>query len=382
MSDTTPMSHRRVIAFRIAHDSYGLSIMRGAATYVAEESDWELARTQSVVGDSLREPVDGIIAQLQTREQAEAMRAQGLVVVNVSHMLEDYPYPRVGPDDEAIARLAADHLVERGYSTFSFFGIDAHWYSRQRSKAFVARLSEVGRGHEFQAPFNDATPTGISTMQHWLTNLKRPVGVMACNDLRARALADLCREVGLRVPEDVGIVGVDNDEWQPLMARLPLTSIDPAGHTIGYEAARMLGMIFRDQPLPRRHIMVPPRQVVVRRSTDVVLLEEPALQRACEWIRANTDRPVAIADVVEASGISRRALEMRAKQHMGRTLQDIIWQFHVDRAKAMLSSTHLPMKEVARRAGFGSQKQLNVVFRRCAGITPGAYRRGSGRPAW
>jgi LacI family transcriptional regulator len=362
-------------------DSYGLSMLRGVGRYVAERGmAWEFARRASF--PLLRHEQfagwkgDGVIATIREPVFAAACCRQARHVVNVSHQRDDLGLPVVGPDDEAIGRMGATYLLSRGFRNLAFVGIGTHAYSRRRERGFVARLADAGiEPILHRAPPGGTEATDLAEVKAWVASLPPSTAVMGANDIRGRHVVTSCHELGRDVPDDIAVLGVDNDEWQAMLARLPLSSIDPDPVTIGYRAAAMLADLMTGRPRGAwTNELVPPKGVITRRSTDVIASEDPLVARAVAFVRERSLKPLTVDDLLDHVDVSRRSLEMRFRRFLGYSPQQAIWRAHVERAQSLLIETDLPMKDVAQRSGFTSQERFSVVFRRETGSTPTEFR--------
>jgi LacI family transcriptional regulator len=215
----------------------------------------------------------------------------------------------------------------------------------------------------------------------WLASLPKPVGIMACDDVRARHVLEACRSLGLRVPHDVAVIGVDDDEFVCELSDPPLSSVAQAARKIGHEAARILDQLMRPEN-PRKHsaqsvpvlTVVPPIGVVARRSTDTLAVEDPAVAGVIRTIRERACGPLAITELIAASGLSRWQVEERFRRLVGRSIRDDIFEVRLAEARRLVTTTDLPLKAVALRAGFRSIAYMTTVFRRHFGTTPAALR--------
>jgi LacI family transcriptional regulator len=205
------------------------------------------------------------------------------------------------------------------------------------------------------------------------------VGVFTCNDVWGVQISEACRGARLNVPEDVAIVGVDNDDLLCELSRPSLSSVAVPSEEVGYRAAEMLDGLLRGKPPARRPVLLPPRGVVARQSSDVLAIEDPEVAAAVRFIRGarsgGTPRPLATSDVMESVAVCRRTLERRFRQCLSRGIGDEIRRVRLDRAKRLLCDTDLPMSAVAEASGFADGKHLSVSFRRALDLTPSAYRR-------
>jgi len=363
---------------------YGRDILAGIATYVRNHEPWTIfgdpERVMTPVEQLQRWRGDGVIAHVSTDTMARAAEACGVPVVNVSQYLPDAPFPSVLPDNAAVGRIAAEYLLARGYEHFAYCGFIGHGYAEARLASFAGRL--LDEGHEVQV--NRSEPPQERAEQWdrrqadlatWVSSLPKPVGLMCCNDTRARHVTQACASVGMRVPEDVAIIGADNDELICAMSNPPLSSIDVSAERVGYEAAELLGRLMRGEPAPRQPILIPPGEVITRQSSDALAISDPDVAAAMRFIREHRGEPIQVGDVVGATHASRRVLERRFKKLLGRTMGAQIAMAHIDRAKSLLADTDLPTSQIAERSGHTYVQQFNAIFKRHVGITPTEYRR-------
>jgi LacI family transcriptional regulator len=327
----------------------------------------------------------GMIAHIFNREMADALIEARKPVVNVSGVLPDLPVPRVGVDHIAVGRLAAEHLLDRGLRHFGFVGYSEHAFSVGREAGFRTTLEAAGcrvaSYHEADHAKRD--PTGLwewnDGLRLWLAGLPRPVGILASHDPQGVKLSEVCRQSGLRVPEEVALVGVDNDDLLCELARPSLTSVALPTERVGFEAARLLDRLLT-RPRSRGRtvasaLLLPPQGVVIRGSSDVVAIGDAEVAAALRFIRQHAHESIQVKDVLGEVPVSRRTLERRLRAALGRGVWEEIRRVHLERGKSLLAETDMPMSEVARHAGFSDQRQLSVVFRQVSGLTPTAYRR-------
>lgn len=374
----------RVAIFVDMLSDYGRGILVGMSSYVRAHASW------SIFGDPERvaAPVaqladwrgDGIIAQLYQPELIRAVRRTRIPVVNVSEYLPGVDLPAALPDNVAVGRLAAEHFLERGYESFGYCGFAGHHYSEVRRRSFAATIEATGRQCEsFESPPPQEQPEAWESrrgeLADWLSALAKPAAVLGCNDARARHVADACERAGLRVPEDVAILGVDNDELVCELSNPPLSSIDVSSEQVGYEAAAVLDRLMRGEPPPPRPIRVPPVGVVTRRSSDALAIADADVSAAIRFIHDHSREPITVDEVVSATTTSRRVLERRFRNLLGRTIGEELAAARLARAKQLLIHTDLPTPDVAARCGFNYVQQFNALFRRQVGITPTAFRR-------
>lgn len=300
-------------------------------------------------------------------------------VVSIETRRLDRSYYQVVCANEEIGRMGARTLAGLGLRHFAYCGLNGLEFSDNRRGGFVRGIQEAG----YSASVYSSSPENLDQswyteerqLAHWLSALPKPAGLMACNDDRARMLAEICRMQRIRVPDDIAILGVDNDEQVCRSANPPLSSIALATERGGYEAAALLASLMAGRTPPARVITVYPTHTVPRQSTDVLAIEDPALVRALRFIRQNGNRNLRVIDLTVAAGLSRRALQDRFKRHLGRTPLDEIHRCRVDHLARLLAQTNMTVGEIAAASGFEVDAHVARFFSRQTGMTPLAYRR-------
>jgi LacI family transcriptional regulator len=341
---------------------------------------------------------DGIICQIYDDRLAEVYRKTGKPVVELFESRAKSEFPRILPDDVATGVLGAQHFVERGFRHFAYFGAPWMLWSREREsgyrqeieRTFAARAAAAGPG-DTQSSFTFASygamggPTvpgafGPSNerramaMGAWLKSLPRPLALFAANDLWGHELLQAAREVGLQVPEDVAILGVDNEELLCEIAHPPLSSIRIGGEQIGRLAVTTLDHLLRRKSPPKDIPRVPPIGVVTRQSTDVLAVDDSDVAVALRHIRQHAIDGLSVKELLDAVPVNRRTLERRFVAVLGHTPLEEIRRVRLERAKTLLQ-TDLPVYEVARRSGFATPEYMATSFLQITGMTPTAYRR-------
>ena len=382
---------RRVALLIEASRAYARELVRGVAVYQREHQDWSISYTPRGLDDPppdwLRDwEGDGILARLNDRRMADAVARKGVPVIDLRRRLRDLPFPSLGPDDEAVARLAFEHLVERGFRQFGFAGLarGEHLAMDARGDCFVHLASSSGLPcavFRFARRRPGSQPIQLRQITRWLEALPKPLAVMACNDDSGLFILQACRQAGILVPDEVAVIGVGNDDCLCDLALPSLSSVDLDPQRIGYEAAQALDALMASRGLKCPHWTMPPRGVVARASTDVLATADQRLIQAVRFIRAHACGPLRTSDVLRAAHMSRAALEPRFKATLGRTIHQEIQRVRLLRVQELLLSSNAPLKQIAIQAGFHSPEYMMRVFHRFAGQTPGEYRKAAGRTA-
>ncbi len=319
--------------------------------------------------------VDGVIGQASSLW--EKLVADGkLKFVNAEHSRHPYPsLPRVGLDEVGIARLSSDHFKQRGVRSLAVVSQAESLPAAERTIAFVESAATWCATQvavyelSWRAEFDEAGFT------RWIAQLPKPVGVFCWHDESAKIAHQVCESSGLRIPDDVLLIGVDNDDTICQFLDPALSSIDPNAQRIGYEAAALLDRLMDGQPAPTSPILVPPIGVVTRASSDIAAIDSPDVVRAMQFIREHAGSAVTIKDVLNHLNISRRSLETQFKAALGRSPRSEIYRILVERACDMLANTELPIPVIAERCGYRRPNHFTTMFRKQTRQTPSAYRK-------
>lgn len=365
--------------------SYGRGLLRGVSKYNRERGGWSTYFHPHGLGDPPPSWLknwhgDGILARIDTPEIAQLLQKSGVPVVNLRGTVAQLSFPYVGPDHDQIAKLAAEHLMERGLKNFAFCGKPAgvHPGLDERGTTFAEVVHHAG-GHCDVFPADcplgeDNWEMEQERLARWLHSLPKPVGVMACNDERGLQVLDACRRCGAAVPDEIAVIGADNDEHLCDLSIPPLTSVDVNAENIGYTAAALLDEMMQGNQPPELEQRLAPRGIFTRLSTDTVASDDDEVNRALRYIRENSCQGLRVVDVLAFMGMSRASLQQRLKRIIGRTIHEEIERVRLSRVKELLLSPEMTIKQVARATGFSSVQYMTRVFRAALSETPARYR--------
>jgi LacI family transcriptional regulator len=364
---------------------YLAGIQLGVADYFVQRPDWIWTHVlpEPHELESLNTmPVDGIIAYME-ESYLDFLVSRRVPTVDISNWLQRAPFPQVLPDDVGIGRMAAEYLSDLGLRNIGFIGFGTVQFNKLRFKGFSEALAKVGVVPDV-CSWNDQLPDGASItapagvnrgVLGWLLKLPKPVGVFGVNDKVAAEVLEICRAAGIRVPEEVCVLGVDNDELLTRVANPPLSSIALHAQKIGFEAARLLDSFMSGVEPPKKPILLPPERVVARQSTNLLAIEDADVVAAVRYIREHIHQHITVRHLLEAVPVNRRYLERKFKEALGRTPLQEIRRARLEKAKELLSNTDLSMPAVARRSGFPNPERLANVFHAMTGTTPTQFRR-------
>ncbi|HMJ89711.1 MAG TPA: substrate-binding domain-containing protein [Candidatus Acidoferrum sp.] len=380
--------------------SWGRRVIQGINRYARAHGPWQIFVEARGLEERLRLPPgwegDGVIARVANAQMIEDLTRLGLPIVNVSgiQVPGSEIFPRVTSDLPAGAALALDHFLQRGFRHFAYFSLTGLSYVSVQEDAFVTAVRNADHECEVYSvtPSTGAEPDwtlDLKQLGKWLKNLPKPVGILTWNASSSREIIYACQMAGLLVPEEVAIISGADDDVLCEVLHVPLSAIHVAAEQIGERASETLDELMQGASRSRARvkavrrpltpILVPPLLVVTRQSTDTLAVRDPALVKALSFIRMNAAQPIQVSQVARQSGISRRALERRFLQALGRSPAGEIRRVHLERAKTLLAETVLPIPQIAEAAGFGSPEYLAYVFRNELGKTPLRYRKEIGR---
>jgi LacI family transcriptional regulator len=364
-------------------------VLLGVRAYAGHSKRWLFHNgppTQASLRPLAEWSPHGIIAHLDDPKLARCVLKLRKPTIDTACVLDGLGIPSVDVEHEALGRMAAEHFLVRGYRHFRYFGSGQAYYARLRLAGFTRAVEKAG--FEVLSCFMEYLPrlpertswkSVNARVRRWLRDLPKPVAVFADHDVPAHDLADMCQLVGLRVPDDVAILGVDNDEVECQLAFPPLSSVAIPAERIGFEAAQLLDRLMSGGRPPAKPCYLPPTRIVTRQSTSMFAIDDPMVAEALLHIRNHMGGPLNVHKLIGELAVSRRDLEKKFRALLGRSVLDEIHRARIELARELLD-TDLQVVQVARQAGFSSPQLFATVFRRLTGVSPSQYRRNNRLP--
>lgn len=385
---TSPTMTRNVVLLLNPGEAYDSALLRGIASFSAEHGGWHLFRSPPFweavpgwdeVGFVRRCRADGVIL-------IERPHLRRFFKLGVPMVVSPYRQPAISgcanivTDHLEVGRRAARHLMERGFEQFAFCGYPGMFWSDERGEGFRQELARAGRAVSGLDVATDGTPGYAKRedrLRRWLARLPRPCGLFAAIDARALQIAELCALEGIPVPTGIAILGVNNDELLCNLAPTPLSSVAIGAEKAGKEAARALESMMAKPGRQRYHrpICVHPTHVETRASTDFLHLADPVVVRALRAIQARANGPVRVTEIAREAGVSRRALELRFRRILARSVYREIRRCRIEAFAACLRKSTLTISEIGDRLGFPGPAHVSRVFKAETGQSPSEYRR-------
>ena len=364
-------------------NEYARGVIKGIHEYIRNHGSWTIYLGEYSRGEPKPEWLlswkgDGIIARIENQDIANLIQQCGLPVVDVSsaNLIPDAPW--VETNDRAISNLAADHLIECGFKSFGIVELDFNW-SKWRKKHFVDALKQ--RAYQCQSLYLGKTLNFTWEQEQlkidaWLETLPKPIGIFAPYDVMGRQIIESCNKLGFMVPEEVAVIGVDND---PLICELcspQLSSIIPDTRRTGYLAASLLEGLIRERKVEKLAHRIKPLGIKKRRSTDTIAITNRYISKALHYIFENSQRGTFnINDILSFVPMSRRVFEQTFKKIVGRTPYQEMQRVRVKRLKELLRETDLTLLDIAERTGFEHVSYMSYLFKRETGSSPILYRK-------
>jgi LacI family transcriptional regulator len=362
----------------------GRGIIEGIGRYALENGPWsiqfEYRTLDSLPPHWLKQwQGDGIISRTVNIKQGKILQETKLPLVEL-HGHPKFRTSQVLGDVSVAGQIVFDHFFNCGFRQFAFFTYGNAWWIKKHREGYCKVVERQGYDcHIYQPPaskrsmpvWHDSQRPGLIK---WLLSLPRPIGIFTIGDLHAVRLLDMCRELNIAVPEEIAILGAGNDPVICETVRPTLSSLDLNARRFGYEAAGLLDRMMAGKS-SLNPIHVSPSHVVVRQSTDTMVIEDADVAQAMRFIREFACKGIDVSDVADKVGLSRRALERRFHRYLGRAPKAEIMRIRIERAKTLLSLTDKTSQSITHQCSFPSPVYFTKAFRREVGMTPKAYRR-------
>ena len=372
--------------------SFGRRLLCGIAAYIRENGPWSVYFDERSVYDPAPDWLkqwsgDGIISRLTSPEIRRLVTANHIPVVDLNEQLGGLGAPQISIDHAAVGRMAARHLLERGFTRFGYAGHTGQFLSDQRRDEFTRTVREAGcecdeyrgKAEDLRSLRRGSWELEMDPIAAWVEDLRKPVGIMACHDFRALQLLAACRLRDVAVPEQVAVIGVGADDVACELADPPLSSVILNAWRMGYEAAAQLDRLMRGETPTKRDVRIPPLDVAARHSTDVTAISDPVVAQAMRFIREHACDGINVEEVVRHMSMSRTALQDHFRNTLGRSIHDVVVELRIARVRELLAQTALSLEEIAERTGFRYPEYMSSVLKQRTGWTPGRYREEYGR---
>lgn len=368
--------------------------IRGIARYSSIHGPWVFFReppfylVSGKLKDAKKLPnmgdqkADGIIAHVPYTKSGGQFIPEGIPAIVSPYSLPQFPYYKnLVTDNVSLGKTAAEYFLARGFRNFAYCGFGGMNWSRERGESFAKCIHKAGyETHFYQhgqlgAQGKSKRTDNQALMGEWLKSLPKPLAVMACNDDRGQDITEACKIAGLQVPYDVAVLGVDNDDLVCELTNPPLSSIAVDNERAGFEAAELLDQLMSGKKPSKQIVVAKPTHVVTRQSTDLFATEDKEVTKALKFINEHSKEPIDVNEVVDSATLSRRVLERRFRQVLGRSIFEEIRRVRVEQIIKLLIETNMTVSEIADALGYPGFEHISRYFRKVKGMSLIDYRK-------
>ncbi len=388
---------RRVVLLVESSRAYGRGCLLGIASYMQAHGTWQVLHIERALSENVPAVVgawnaDGLLSRIADQQTMDAVSALQLPTVDLLGYYQPTEGAVLDTDPVACAELAAKHFLNRGFRHFAFCGYTGLTFSDQRVEQFINTLATLGKSvHVYKSPGQLQAGKAVTTTSReafaetednhvaaWLASLPKPIAIFACNDIRGRQVLSACAQANIAVPDEVAVLGVDDDEVICELSQPPLSSIEPDAFRIGFRGAEVLEQLMDGATPQNGTLLIPPRIVITRQSTSTIAVDDPTVASAMRFIRDHACEGIHVEDVVARVQVSRATLERRFRQLLDRSPAEEICQTRMKKVELLLAETNYKLSQIAQMTGFASSTQLVTTFKRHRGQTPGEFRKSKG----
>lgn len=374
--------------------TFGRTMLCGIAAWIKENRPWSVYFGERSVYDPVPRWLqhwegDGIITRTPSPEIRKLVARAGISVVDLNEQLGGMGVPLISIDHAAVGRMAAEHLLDRGFTSFAYVGHPGLSWSDSRGAAFSQAVAEAGHscahypGEDEDLSLRRSVywESNMDRVAEWVASLPKPVAIFACHDFRALQVLAACQLADIAVPEQAAVLGVGADDIVCELAHPPLSSVVLNAWRMGHEAASILDRMMRGQKPAQQEVRVPPLSLTVRQSTDITAIADPVVAKAMRFIREHACDGINVESVVRHVSVSRTALQDHFRRALGRSIHDVVVDARLTRVRQLLTETKLSLQEISERTGFRYPEYMSSVLKQRTGWTPAHYRQEHGKPA-
>lgn len=379
----------RLILLTDFTEAFAHSLLRGILEYSKNREPWVVCRMPpsykqtygipGVLNWAKKWNADAIIGQFDDDDNVELFRENRIIALAQDFKSRFSVIPNITSRYEQTGEMAADFFLQKGFRNFAYYGYSDVIWSEERCIGFRNRITEKGFGTHFyeyqKQPLENLWYYESEPLIEWIKSLPHPIALMACDDTRANKIMEVCRILNINIPEEIAILGVDNDEIICSLSDPPLSSVSLNIVKGGYEAAQLIDKLIRNKDADCRDVVIQPVTIVNRLSTDIYATNHPAILAALKHIHQNLSNRINVEDIVKLVPLSRRLLEVRFREVTGQAIYQYIFDLRIERFSQLLLASTDPIADLAMQVGFVDSKNMARQFKLRKGCTPLEYRK-------
>jgi LacI family transcriptional regulator len=370
-------------------EEYSKSLLRGITKYSKENGPWVFCRMPTFYRESYgidgilkwakEWGANGIIGQLYNDPDIQKIIEAGIPLIAEDFKERFSNIPNITGAYNETGKIAAEYFLKKGFKNFAFYGFKNIVWSRERSDGFENRVRQSGyKVHYFEHKKSRSRELWYykpSSLSLWLHSLPKPIALMACDDNQGQHITEACKHIGIRIPEEVAVLGVDNDETICNLSDPPLSSIELDSEKGGYEAAKLMDLLISNRKQEYHDIVVKPTNIITRQSTDIYATSDFYISSTLKYIHQNIDKNLKVENVLKQIPLSRRSLEKRFQNITGFPVYKYIYSLRIEKFAQKLLETNNSIFEIALETGFSDGKNVSRQFKQIKGCTPIEYRK-------
>ncbi len=378
----------RVILLTDFSEEYAKLLLKGIVEYSKEHEPWVLCKMplsyrdvhgiDGVLQWALKWGADAIIAQFYPTDNVSIFKEYGIVAIAQDFKTRFTEIPNITGAHTIAGKIGANYFIQKGFKNFAFYGFKNIVWSQERCEGFKNELKEnnlCNSYFEYQnEEFKELWFYESKPLIDWLRILPKPIAIMACDDNQGHHITELCKQYGIMIPEEISILGVDNDESICSLSEPPLSSINQAVEKGGYETARLIEKLTGNPNAEYENIIVQPTSIITRQSTDIYATEDYHIAVVLKHIHQNSDKKLNVDDITKLVPLSRRLLEIRFKHVTGLPIYTYILNLRIEKFAQKLLENNIPIVEIAMDLEFSDYKNISRQFKKAKGCTPSDYR--------
>lgn len=379
----------RLILLTDFTEAFAHNLLEGILKYSKGREPWVVCRMppsykqaygiDGVLEWAIRWKADAIIGQFDSNDPVECFQEHGIVAVAQDYKSRFITIPNITGLYEQTGQMAADFFLQKGFKNFAFYGYKDVVWSNERCQGFCERIKEKGYGERFweyqKQPLDSLWYYESEPLAEWLHSLPHPTALMACDDTSGNRILEVCRTASIRVPEDIAVLGVDNDELMCSMSDPPLSSVGTDTKRGGYDVAGMIERFIRKKDCLWEDVVIRPTLIINRLSTDIYCTLDPYVLSTLRYIHQNLSNKLSVESLVKRVPLSRRLLEIRFKEVTNQPLYRYIFGLRMERFSQALLASDAAISELAAQVGIFDLKNLARQFRQWKGCSPAEFRR-------
>lgn len=382
----------RVILLTDFGEEYSNNLLKGIVEYSRETTPWVLCKMplsyrdlygiEGVLEWAKKWKANAIIGQFYNSDKVELFGKENIIAIAQDFKNRFSAIPNITGNHVLAGEMGAEHFIQRGFKNYAFLGIRNAVWSYERCEGFKKALEKKGlidNFHEYQKDGQEGLWYYEEALERWLDELPKPIAIMACDDNQAQYIAEICNVHGIKIPDEVSLLGVDNDQMICLLSDPQLSSVNQNAVKGGYQVAQLIDRLVKSPEYRWTDIVVEPTHIITRASSDIFSTNNPYISIVLRRIHENLNSKLTVECLVKLVPLSRRSLESLFREITGDSIYSYILKLRIEKFASELIETNKPIVDIALDLGYIDYKNISRQFKHIKGCTPSEYRERSGK---